>query len=300
MTLLIFFGLVLPIGTTGLASGILIGAITPLVGDRRAALLSGIIQASAGVGDALMAPAMERSISSFGITPTMLGLGTPFLIAIPIVIWIGWLNRRHEIAEAQPEEQNEKLLAILKTSFKDRDYICILVGFATCGFNMSIIESHLFSQYVSYGISGELSSLTLTVYGVLTMLGAIATGALSSKFKMKNVLGTTYLIRVFISLGFIFLPKSVPFAFIMTALLGATGDSTVPPTMGTISRKFGAKKIAVLYGFALVGHQIGAFLSASLGGVFVDHGWGYTPLWVVNMILALIAAIASYAIREKK
>lgn len=159
----------------------------------------------------------------------------------------------------------------------------ILIGFGTCGFNMSIIESHLFSQYVSYGIPGATASLTLTVYGIMTMLGAIATGALSSRFKMKNILGTTYLIRVFISLAFLFLPKSVPFAFIMTGLLGASGDSTVPTTMGTINRKFGARKIGVLYGFALVGHQIGAFASASLGGVFVDHGMGYAPLWIVTM-----------------
>lgn len=302
VTLLIFFGLVLPIGTTGLASGILMGAITPLIGDKRAALVSGIVQASAGVGDALMAPAMERSISGLGITTTMLGLGVPFLIAIPIVLWVGSLNREQALAAPQAEENagEEKLLAILKNAFRDRDYICILIGFGTCGFNMSIIESHLFSQYVSYGISGDVASLTLTVYGVLTMLGAIATGALSTRFKMKNVLGTTYLLRVFISLGFLLLPKSVPFAFIMTALLGATGDSTVPTTMGTITRKFGAKKIGVLYGFALVGHQIGAFASASLGGLFVKNGLGYGPLWIVNLCLAALAAGASYAIREEK
>ncbi|MBR0397288.1 MAG: hypothetical protein IJI10_03365 [Eubacterium sp.] len=37
---------------------------------------------------------------------------------------------------------------------------------------------------------------------------------------------------------------------------------------------------------------------ASLGGIFVDKGWGYAPLWVMNLILAGIAATASYAIRE--
>lgn len=302
VTLLIFFGLVLPVGTTGLASGILMGAITPLIGDKRAALVSGVVQASAGVGDALMAPAMERSITGFGITTTMLGLGVPFLIAIPIVLWVGALNRRRMLSVPQAEEDAEEagLFAILKKAFRDRDYICILIGFGTCGFNMSIIESHLFSQYVSYGISGDVASLTLTVYGVLTMLGAIVTGALSTRFRMKSVLGTTYLIRVFISLGFLFLPKTVPFAFIMTALLGATGDSTVPTTMGTITRKFGAKKIGVLYGFALVGHQIGAFASASLGGLFVKNGLGYEPLWIVNMCLAALAAGASYAIHEEK
>ena len=48
----------------------------------------------------------------------------------------------------------------------------------------------------------------------------------------------------------------------------------------------------------MIGHQIGAFASASLGGIFVDKGWGYAPLWVMNLILAGIAAAASYAIRE--
>ena len=68
---------------------------------------------------------------------------------------------------------------------------------------------------------------------------------MGTKFKMKNVLGIVYAVRVFISLGFLFLRKSVSFAFIMTGLLGMSGDSTVPPTMGTISRKFGAKELTV-------------------------------------------------------
>ena len=58
--------------------------------------------------------------------------------------------------------------------------------------------------------------------------------------------------------------------------------------------------MAVLYGFALVGHQIGAFASASLGGQFVKAGLGYAPLWIVNLILAAIAAAVSYSIREGK
>lgn len=291
----------LPIGTTGLASGILMSAITPLVGEKRAVIVSGILQASAGVGDALMAPGMERFISLRGIAPTMTALSIPFLVMIPIAIWIGNKERNSgQTAKESNADKNETLHNILSDAFKDRDYRCILIGFATCGFNMSIIESHLFSQYISYGIQGNVASLTLTVYGITTMLGAILTGFLGSKFKMKNVLGTVYAIRVLISMCFLLLPKSVPFAFIMTGLLGMTGDSTVPPTMGTVSRKFGAKKLAVLYGFALVGHQIGAFASASFGGVFVKAGMGYAPLWIVNMCLAAVAATASYCIKEIK
>ena len=298
---LLSFGIILPIGTTGLASGILMSAITPIIGAKRSVLVSGFLQASAGVGDALMAPGMERLISTHGILTTMIVLAVPFLVMIPIALWIGKLDGKAvEIAvgDSKENEATASLKALLSDAFRDRNYRLILTGFATCGFNMSIIESHLFSQYMSYGIPSSISSYTLTVYGVTTMLGAILTGYLGTKFKMKNVLGSVYAARVLISIGFLILPKSIPFAFIATGLLGMTGDSTVPPTMGTISRRFGAKKLAVLYGFALVGHQIGAFASASLGGLFVKHGLGYAPLWIMNLILAAIAATASYLIKE--
>ncbi|MBR1820550.1 MAG: MFS transporter [Clostridia bacterium] len=300
--LLLCFGILLPVGTTGIGYAILMSAITPLIGERRASMVSGIVQASAGVGDSLMAPLMERMIAGRGIQFTLNRLSLPFILMIPIALWIGFMTRRDQpVAQAAAEvDGKESLFQILKDAFSDRDYICVLIGFSTCGFNMSIIESHLFSQYLSYGIPGDIASLTLTVYGVMTMLGAVLTGFLGTRFKMKNVLGSVYALRVGISLCFLLLPKTAPFAFVMTALLGMTGDSTVPPTSGTISRKFGARKLAVLYGFALVGHQIGAFASASLGGVFVREGLGYAPLWIVNLILAAIAATASYAIREER
>ena len=46
-TLVLFFGLILPFGTTGLCFGIIMGAITPILGEKRAAVVSGIVQASA-------------------------------------------------------------------------------------------------------------------------------------------------------------------------------------------------------------------------------------------------------------
>ncbi len=293
ITMLLFFGIMLPFGTAGLAFGIVMGAITPIIGEERAIAVSGLVQASAGVGDALMSPSLSYVSATIGIRWAMSLLTLPFLIMIPIAIW---LYRVNDEVEEEQEENDETLIEMLKNAFKDRNYRLILAGFATCGFNMSIIESHLFSQYLSYGISRTNASLTLTVYGVFTMLGAILTGFLGTKIKMKNVLGSVYLTRVFISLGFLFLPKSVAFAFIATALLGMSGDSTVPPTTGIVSRIFGAKKLAILYGFAVLLHQIGAFLSAYLGGVFVDLGWGYGPLWMMNLILALFAAIQSYRI----
>lgn len=212
-TLLLFFGLILPFGTTGLCFGIIMGAITPVLGEKRAAFVSGIVQASAGIGDALMSPGLESLISRLGIQTAMNTLSIPFLIMIPIVLWIASINKKAAAAKQKEDEKHVSLFAILKDAFQDRDYRLILIGFATCGFNMSIIESHLFSQFLSWEITGGTASLTLTVYGIATMIGAAGAGFLGVRYRMKNVLGCVYSIRVLISLGFLLMPKSVPFAF---------------------------------------------------------------------------------------
>lgn len=298
-SLLFFFGLILPFGTTGLCFGIVMGSITPLIGERRAAMVSGIVQASAGVGDALMSPGLEFMNSHYGIQMVMTATTIPFLVMIPVVIWIGKINQKNAGSFSSEDLRKRPLSSILKEALKDRDYRLLVMGFATCGFNMSIIESHLFSQYLSYGIEGSIASFTLTLYGIATMAGAVFVGMLSTKYRMKNILGCVYTVRVLISLGFILLPKTVFFAFAATALLGMTGDATVPPTSGIISRKFGTEKMAVLYGFTLIGHQIGAFASSNLGGILVKWGLGYEPLWAVNFVLAGFAAACSFAVREE-
>lgn len=77
-----------------------------------------------------------------------------------------------------------------------------------------------------------------------------------------------------------------------------TGDSTVHPTTGIISRKVGSAKMAIVYGSIFIGHQIGAFASAWLGGILVNMSLGYSGLWLADLCLCLIATIASFKIRD--
>ena len=300
LSLFLFFGLLLPFGTTGLSFGIVMGAIMPVLGERRAALVSGIVQASAGIGDALMSPALEGMISGFGIHTAMTVISLPFLTMIPVALWLGRANRTWEDQPKDSSPSGESLTHIVRTALKDRDYRLLVIGFSTCGFYMAIMESHLFSQFLSYGISGQTASLALTVYGITTMFGAVAIGFLDTKFRMKNILAGIYAMRALVSLGVLLFPRTAGFAFVSTALLGLSGDATVPPTSGIISRKFGLEKMAVLYGFTLIGHQIGAFISANLGGILVKNGLGYEPLWILNLVFAAIAAAVSFSISGER
>lgn len=300
-SMLIFFGIILPSGTGALCFGIVMGAISPIIGEKRATIVSGIVQASAGIGDALMSPTLQYLTEQHGITLSMPVFAVPILLTVPAVIWLGRSCARQKDMAAmvsKEPEKKEKLSEILGGSFRDPTYWCLLIGFFTCGFHMAIIETHLFSQFVSSGIPGNIASLTLTVYGITTMLGAVLSGFLGQKFQMKNVLASVYGFRILIALSFLLLPKTIPFAFIATGLLGMTGDSTVPPTTGIISRKIGVAKLAVVYGSIFIGHQIGAFASAWLGGILVNTSLGYSALWLVDLCLCLIAAAVSFKIRD--
>lgn len=298
-TMLLFFGIILPSGTGALSFGIVMSAITPMIGEKKAAAVSGIVQASAGVGDALMSPALQFLISWHGIAFSMGSFAMLMAATLPVIFWIGAKGREMPAQERESASaEKERLSDIIRDAFRNRTYRLIFIGFSTCGFNMSIIESHLFSQFVSWGISQNAASMVMMIYGIMTMLGAMATGFLCMRFPMKNVLGTVYGLRVLISLSMLLIPGSLPLALIATGCLGATGDSTVPPTTGLITREFGARKMAVYYGIALVGHQVGAFLSSSFGGICAEQFGTYAPLWAANAVLCAIAASASYAIRR--
>lgn len=62
---------------------------------------------------------------------------------------------------------------VFKEAFTRSTFILLFIGFGTCGFHMVIIESHLFSQFILYGLNTMLSSWAFAIYGIATIIGAL-------------------------------------------------------------------------------------------------------------------------------
>lgn len=56
--------------------------------------------------------------------------------------------------------------------------------------------------------------------------------------------------------------------------------------------------VATLIGFLFLGHQIGAFLSAWLGGLLFDQTGSYVTIWIIDVALCAFASIMSFRIRD--
>jgi hypothetical protein len=75
--------------------------------------------------------------------------------------------------------------------------------------------------------------------------------------------------------------------------LGLTWLATVPPTAALVGKLFGVRYLSTLFGITLLSHQIGGFLGAWLGGVAVVEWGSYNSMWVADMLLAAVAAVAN-------
>ena len=190
---------------------------------------------------------------------------------------------------------------VLRSALKNRIYLLLLAGFSTCGFHMVIIESHLYSQNVSYGLSDTNAGWAFSVYGIATIIGALLSGFLSTRLNKGDLLCFYYGFRAVWAALYIFLmPKTMFTAVLYAVGLGMTGDAIVSPTSGIVNANFRLKDVAMLIGLLFAVQQTGAFLSAWLGGIIVSATGGYTLLWICDIALCVMASACSFMIKRVK
>lgn len=296
-TLMLFLGLLMPIGLGAFSFGVIMGAVTPLLGEHRAATVSGFVSASSGLGSIILAPVLRGVLDSVGLWGAILSLCVPTMCLIPVAIWIS--KARSTAAERTDAEKGEPLKTVLASALKNRSYVFLMIGFFTCGFHMAIIETHLYSHFVSYGFSEDIIAYAFSVYGIMAMLGSVVSGFLRSRFPMQRVLGLFYGSRTIWIVGFLLLPKTLASVYGFAALLGFTGTATVPPTSGLVNRLYGPARLGTLFGLVFVAHQLGSFFSAWLGGVCLSTTGGYTLIWCASAVLSLLAATVSFCVKTE-
>ena len=298
-SLMLVLGFILPIGTGAISFGVIMGAITPKVSGGKSSFVSGIVNASSGIGNTVMSPIIHSVIAAGGLLHGMIVLAIPSIIMIPVSIFMCG-GRPKNKAVIKESSESVSIKDMLAEAFKSKNYIYLMIGFFTCGFHMALITNHLPTQITTYGFTSEAASNAFAMYGIATMLGCIFSGSMCTKLKMKNVLGSLYLSRSFMTLIFFLLPKTFPVICLYVILLGFTGASTVTPVSSLVGKEFGAKNMAMLFGFVFFVHQIGSFFSAWLGGICIEATGSYSLIWIVDIVFSAIAAFVSYIIKESK
>ena len=313
------WGLILTMGilsAAGAGAGsfsVLIGATASQLPPERRSFAAGFINAGGSFGQFLFAPLVQAIINASGWVVAMLTLALTSLLSIPLT---SPFRRRRPSSSLAPLSSTPVSSAAamaskapaaadaiglkqqLRIALRDPSYLYLHAGFFTCGFHIAFLVTHLPGEVALCNLPAGVSATALALIGLFNIAGSLTSGALGTRFRMKNLLALTYASRALIIVLYLLAPKTSWTFYLFAAALGFTWLSTVAPTVGIVGKLFGMRYLGTLFGLTLLSHQIGAFFGAWLGGIsFATHG-DYTWMWYADIVLALFAAVINLPIRE--
>lgn len=297
LSLTFWIGVVAAAGAAGGSFAVLIGGIARHLPEERRAFATGFVNAGSSFGQFLFAPLAQMLIAAFGWVSAMLALAASALLTIPLA-WT--MTRATRAAPALVAHAESPLGEQLKRALRERSYLLLHLAFFTCGFHIAFLVTHLPGEVALCGLSPAVSASSLALIGLFNIAGSLSAGALSQRYRMKNVLMATYGARAVIIGLYLIAPKTAWTFYLFAAALGYTYLATVPPTAGLIGKLFGPRHLATLFGLTLFTHQIGGFFGAWLGGLTISRFGDYTWMWYADIVLALAAVICHLPIREAR
>lgn len=291
-------GLLVAAGAGAGSFSILIGAVAQRLPQENRSTAAGIINAGGSFGQFIFAPATQALITSFNWVVAILTLAVMSLASILFAMPL----REKRQASPKPAVANPGITlgAQLTIALRDRSYICLNLGFLTCGFHIAFLVTHLPGEVNLCGLPASVGAASLAIIGLSNVAGSLVAGWLGKYRRMKWILFWMYASRAMAVAIYLVSPKTEMTFYLFAAVLGFTWLATVPPTAGLVGKLFGARYMATLFGFTLLSHQIGGFFGAWLGGLTFSYTGNYQWMWYADIALATLAAFINLPIREQK
>ena len=297
MWLQINLGLLVGLGLAGAAGTILTPMISKHFPNENRSKAAGIVTACGGLGMFIfpILASIFNHISSWQMSFILFSL-ILLLMCIP-----GYFVRLPQInvTSINTTVDNRSLSAVLKESFAHKGFRLLVIGFFVCGFQITLIATHVPRYVQDKGLADWTGMAILALIGFFNIIGTLIMGYLGDKYSKKILLSGLYFLRGITLILFIFLPPSNLSAVLFGTTFGLLWLATVPATNGIVAQIFGTKNLTLLFGIVFLNHQFGSFLGAYLGGFFYDKFGSFDYAWYLAIILSFIASALHIPIDER-
>jgi len=304
----------------GVLSGVGTGCVASVLGATivnrwfvtHRGVVMGLMTASAATGTLIFLPGLATIAQHYGWRSVVLTVALCAAVLIPLVWW--WLPERprdlgltrYGAAPGTPEEEDysggnpfTSALAALGKAIRRRDFWYLFATFFICGFTTNgLIGTHLIALCGDHGIAEVRAAGLLAVMGVFDLVGTTASGWLTDRYDPRRLLFLYYSVR---GLALVYLPFSnfsLSSLSIFAVFYGLDWIATVPPTLRLTTEVFGEANAAVIFGWILAGHQLGAACAAFLAGYLRTVQGDYVVAFVLagstGIIAAAIALLITY------
>ncbi|MEV6104044.1 MFS transporter [Streptomyces sp. NPDC051940] len=308
--LVLYWGVLVGLGTGSMAM-----AFSATITNRwfvaRRGLVTGVLTAAGASGQLVFLPLCSWIVENHGWRPASVTVALAALVAVPFV----WLLMRDHPADVglapygsdvyveKPAPQTgaaRRTLRVLRDASRTGPFWLLAGTFAICGASTNgLIRTHFVPSAHDHGMPVTAAASLLAVIGVFDIIGTIASGWLTDRFDSRRLLAVYYGLR---GLSLMFLPMLLapsvhPPMLFFIVFYGLDWVATVPPTLALCREHYGADS-AIVFGWVLASHQVGAALVAWLGGVARDVTGSYDMVWLMSGGLCALAAMMALVIRR--
>lgn len=299
----------------GLGSGSMALAFAATVTNRwfvaRRGLVTGILTAAGASGQLVFLPLLAWQVEHHGWRPAAVTVSLAALAVVPFV----WLLLRDHPADigttpyggaytAKPAPvpgAARRALRVLVKAARTGPFWLLAGTFAICGASTNgLVKTHFVPSAHDHGMPVTAAAGLLAVIGVFDVIGTVFSGWLTDRFESRRLLAVYYALR---GVSLLFLPMLLaptvhPPMLFFIVFYGLDWVATVPPTIALCREHYGEEG-AIVFGWVLASHQIGAATVAFLGGLARDAFGSYDPVWYASGALCAMAALMAMVIRRR-
>ncbi|WP_306965993.1 MFS transporter [Streptomyces afghaniensis] len=301
----------------GLGSGSMALAFAATVTNRwfteRRGLVSGILTAASASGQLIFLPLLSWIVERHDWRPAAVTVALAALAVVPFV----WLLLRDHPADVGQKPYGaaefvpkpapvpgaaRRAVTVLFSAARTGPFWLLAGTFAICGASTNgLIQTHFVPAAHDHGMPLTTAASLLAVIGVFDVVGTIASGWFTDRFEARRLLAVYYSLR---GVSLLFLPLLLvtpgvqPPMIFFIVFYGLDWVATVPPTLALCREQYGEDS-AIVFGWVLASHQVGAALVAFLGGLARDTFGSYDVVWYASGALCAVAALMALVIRRR-
>ena len=284
-------GLLVGMGLSGTTFSVVLGVIGRMAAPEKRSMALGLASAGGSFGQFAVLPVGQGLISMVGWQDALLWLALGIALIIPLAAAVtGTSDRSTGVQQSLREALGEAM--------RTPSFHYLFWSFFVCGFQTAFIMLHLPAFVVDAGMSANIGMTAVAMIGLFNIFGSFLSGWLGGLYSKKWLLAWIYALRIVAILALLLFPLSQLTLYVFAAVMGLLWLGTVPLTSGLVGHIFGLRYMGMLYGIVFLGHQIGGFLGAWLGGRIFDLSGSYLMAWWLSIALSVMAAALSLPVRE--
>ncbi|MER5204957.1 MFS transporter [Streptomyces sp. NPDC002825] len=300
----------------GLGSGSMALAFAATVTNRwfvaRRGLVTGILTAAGASGQLIFLPLLSWLVEHHGWRPAAVTVALAALAVVPFV----WLLLRDHPADvglapyggervpkpAPVTGAARRAVTVLSKAARTGPFWLLAGSFAICGASTNgLVKTHFVPAAHDHGMPVTAAAGLLAVIGVFDVMGTVASGWFTDRFSPRRLLAVYYALR---GVSLLFLPMLLapsvhPPMLFFIVFYGLDWVATVPPTIALCREHYGEDS-AIVFGWVLASHQVGAAAVAFAGGVARDVFGTYDVVWYASGALCAAAALMALVITRPR